>query len=97
MSTAAESTSEIDPHLDRAYASIMATMVATGNAPHFTEVAAALEVPVEQGRRIVHRLMDLTPGWAHPGTDYIASFPPFNNQPTQYRIMIDGKPGWYGQ
>ncbi len=97
MSTAAPSATELEPHLDRAYASIMATMVSTGVAPHYTELATELGVPMDLGRSIVHRLMELTPGWAHPGTDYIASFPPFNNQPTQYRITIDGKPGWYGQ
>ena len=39
----------------------------------------------------------MTPGWVHPGTDYIASFPPFNLQPTHYRVTIDGQPGWYAQ
>ena len=83
--------------LDEAYASIMATIVESSTAPHFTEVAASLEVAPEDGKAIVHRLMAITPGWAHPGTDYIASFPPFNVQPTQYRISVDGKNGWYGQ
>ena len=83
--------------LDEAYASIMATILETGIGPHYTDVAAALDVPVEDGKALVHQLMALTPGWAHPGTDYIASFPPFNVQPTQYRISVDGKNGWYGQ
>lgn len=97
MSTTAGTAPELDEHLDRAYASIMTTIVDGGAAPHFTEVANELGLPMEHGRQIVHRLMELTPGWTHPGTDYIASFPPFNIQPTQYRISIDGKPGWYGQ
>ena len=33
----------------------------------------------------------------HPGTDYIASFPPFNLQPTQYLVSIDGEQRWYAQ
>ena len=65
--------------------------------PHFTELATALDVPMERGRELVHELMAITPGWVHPGTDYIASFPPFNNQPTQYRISVDGRPSWFGQ
>lgn len=84
-------------HLDQAYASIMTAMVETGTAPHFTDVARDTGVSMEDGKAIVHRLMAVTPGWAHPGTDYIASFPPFNVQPTQYRISVDGKDGWYGQ
>jgi hypothetical protein len=72
-------------------------MIETGEAPHFTELAARLDITPEQGREVIHELVGMTPGWTHPGTDYIASFPPFNNQPTQYRISVDGKPGWYGQ
>jgi hypothetical protein len=83
--------------LDRAYASIMATMVATGQAPHFTELANDLGVSMEEGKALVHELVGMTPGWTHPGTDYIASFPPFNNQPTQYRISVDGRQSWFGQ
>lgn len=37
------------------------------------------------------------PIWLYPGTDLIASCAPFNNQPTQYRVRVDGKPGWFGQ
>ncbi|MEM7323549.1 MAG: hypothetical protein AAF531_10725 [Actinomycetota bacterium] len=84
-------------HLDRAFASIMATMIETGEAPHYTELANDLGLQPDEGNAVIHQLMDHIPGWLHPGTDYIASFPPFNNQPTQYRIRIDGKPGWYGQ
>ncbi len=75
----------------------MDTMIETGEAPHFTVLAARLGITPEQGREVIHELVGMTPGWTHPGTDYIASFPPFNNQPTQYRISVDGKPGWYGQ
>jgi hypothetical protein len=39
----------------------------------------------------------MTPGWLHRGTDYIASFPPFNNQPTQYRVSVDGDQRWFAQ
>lgn len=83
--------------LDRAYASIMSTMVDTGQAPHFTKLAADLGVSVDEGLQAILDLMDRTPGWMHPGTDYIASFPPFNNQPTQYRISVDGRQKWFGQ
>lgn len=87
----------LEAHLDQAYASIMAALVETATAPHFTDVATDLGVTMDEGRAVVHRLMELTPGWTHLGTDHIASFPPFNVQPTQYRISIDGEDGWYGQ
>ncbi|MGF1598954.1 MAG: hypothetical protein ACFCVK_18865 [Acidimicrobiales bacterium] len=83
--------------LDRAYAWIMSTMIERGQAPHHTELAAELGVSMERGRQLVHELLALTPGGAHPGTDYIASFPPFNNQPTQYCLSVDGRQRWFGQ
>ncbi len=37
------------------------------------------------------------PNWLFPETDLIASFAPFNNLPTQYRISVDGKQRWFAQ
>lgn len=83
--------------LDSGFAAVMGQVVATGQAPHYTELAAELDIGLEEGRELVHELVGLTPGWTHPGTDYIASFPPFNLQPTQYKVSIDGNPKWFGQ
>ena len=84
--------------LDTAFAAIMARMIVTGQAPHYTELAHELGVPVERGRQLVAGIMTAgVPGWMHPGTDYIASFPPFNNQPTQYRVSVDGDQRWFAQ
>ena len=77
---------------------IMSRMVETGQAPHYTEIAAELSVPVEEGRKALHELFSAgVPGWLFPNTDLIASFAPFNNLPTQYRITIDGQQKWFGQ
>lgn len=83
--------------LDRGYAAIMDRVVEGGEAPHYTELAAELGIGLEPARELVHELVGVTPGWVHPGTDLVASFPPFNLQPTQYRVTIDGRPGWYAQ
>ena len=84
--------------LDKAFQITMARMVQSGQAPHYTELAAELGVPVEHGRAILHELIDTgIPAWLHPGTDYIASFPPFNNLPTQYRITVGGEQKWFAQ
>lgn len=84
--------------LDRVHATIMSQVVTTGQAPHYTEVAGAVGCGVEEAKVAIHDLWAAgIPGWVHPGTDYIASFPPFNLQPTQYRISIDGRHGWFGQ
>ncbi len=83
--------------LDRAYATIMASIVEHADAPHYAELAPMLGVEVERARRIMHELCAVTPGWMHPGTDWLGSFPPFNVQPTQYRIQIGERHGWFGQ
>lgn len=84
--------------LDRAYTDIMGRFVETGQGPHYTELARQLGISMEEGRQLIHDLMAAgVPGWVHPGTDYIASFPPFNNQPTQYRITIGGQQKWFAQ
>ena len=83
--------------LDRAFSSIRDTMIESGQAPHYTELAAALELDPEEAKQVLHELMTVIPGWLHPGTDYIASFPPFNNQPTQYRVSVDGEQKWFAQ
>ncbi|MGD2269267.1 MAG: hypothetical protein PVI06_02625 [Desulfobacterales bacterium] len=84
--------------LDKTFHLIMKTMVETGRAPHYTEIAAELEIPVEEGRKALRNLFSARiPGWLFPNTDYITSFAPFNNLPTQYRITIDGQQKWFGQ
>jgi Alkylmercury lyase len=85
--------------LDKTYNVIIKRLVETGQAPHYTEIAAELGVSVEEARRALHTLMSAgIPGiWLFPDTDYISSFAPFSNLPTQYRISVDGEEKWFGQ
>jgi hypothetical protein len=85
--------------LDKTYNTIISRMVETGRAPHYTEIAAALEIPIEEARTALHDLMSVGIPfiWLFPETDYISSFAPFSNLPTQYRISVDGKQKWFGQ
>lgn len=86
--------------LDRTYHFIMESLVERGQAPHFTEIARAFSVGPEQGKRWLHELMNAglpLPIWLFPDTDLIASFSPFNNLPTQYRISVDGQQKWFAQ
>lgn len=84
--------------LDETFHIIMKRMVKTGQAPHYTEIAAELGVSPENGRRVLHNLFAAgVPGWVFPNTDLITSFAPFNNLPTQFRITIDGEQKWFGQ
>ena len=85
--------------LDKTYSIIINQMVKTGQAPHFTDIAAKLEIPMEEGRRAMNEVIAAgVPGcWQFPRTDYISSFAPFSNLPTQYRISIEGQQRWFGQ
>jgi hypothetical protein len=85
--------------LDKTYQIILNAMINRGTAPHYTEIASKLGLPVQEGRKALHDLMATgIPGiWLFPDTDYISSFAPFSNLPTQYRIGVDGEQKWFGQ
>jgi hypothetical protein len=74
--------------LDKTFHFILKRMVDTGQAPHYTEIAAELGVTPEDGRKTMHTLFESRiHGWLYPNTNFIASFAPFNNQPTQFRLF----------
>jgi hypothetical protein len=84
--------------LDKTYHFITKQMVETGQAPHYTEIAAHLGISPEDGRNAMHKLFNSgVYGWLYPHTDLIASLAPFNNQPTQFRVTIDGEQKWFAQ
>ena len=84
--------------LDKTFNIIMKRMIESGQAPHYTEIAAELDLSMEEGRKALHDLFSAgVSGWLFPDTDFITSFAPFNNLPTQYRINIDGQQKWFGQ
>ena len=89
----------VDPRqLDKTYHFILESFIERGFAPHYTDIAREFRVPPEEGKRLLHDLMNTNlPVWLYPGTDLIASFAPFNNLPTQYRITIDGEQKWFAQ
>ena len=86
------------PLLARLYHTILTAFVQDGQAPHYIVLSKWLALPPEETRQLLHRLADLgLPIWLHPDTDLLASFAPFSNVPTQYRISVDGDQRWYGQ
>lgn len=83
--------------LDRAHHFIMETFVNTGQAPHYTDIAKAFGTGPDAGKRLLHELMEAGLGavWLHSNTDFIVTFGPFSNLPTQYRITVDGQQKWF--
>jgi hypothetical protein len=88
-----------DPRLlDQMLHRMMRGLVETGRAPHYAELAPALGLGVEESRRLLLEVMQAYPiGWLHPETDYVASMPPLNNLPTQYRVTVRGEQKWFAQ
>jgi len=83
---------------DQMFHRIMRGLVESGRAPHYAELAPAMGLTVEDGRLLLLDVMQAYPiGWLHPETDYIASFPPLNNLPTQYRVSVRGQQRWFAQ
>jgi len=91
----------------RAYTTILEHFVETpaeqisghGRGPHYTELAGFLGISTEEARLAQ---ADAVEGsrigcWNSPLTDYIGSWAPFSNLPTQYLISVDGVQKWYGQ
>ncbi len=85
--------------LDRTFSIIMQGFVETGQAPHYTEIAAGLGVSPREGRQALRKLFAVRaiPGWLYPKGDTVVSLAPFNNLPTPYRVTIDGEQKWFAQ
>ena len=85
-------------HLDQTYHFILERFVETGQAPHYTDIARNFSISPDEGKQRLYDLMEVAlPNWLYPGTDLIASFAPFNNQPTHYRVSVDGEQKWFAQ
>ena len=80
------------------YQAVLKRFVRDGFAPHYTELAGDLGIRPSAARTLLHEVTAMPlPNWLHPGTDLIASFAPFSNLPTPYRISLDGHPHAHAQ
>ena len=87
-----------DQLLAQMYHAILAGFVRDGRAPHYTDLGGQLRLRPEEARQTLHQLVSMgLPTWLHPETDWIASFAPFSNIPTQYLVKVDGEQRWYAQ
>ena len=84
--------------IQRAYTAIMRHAVETGAAPHYTGLAKTLGVAPDEARELQAEATKHAVGcWISHDTDYVHSFAPFSNLPTQYRVSVEGVQKWYGQ
>lgn len=83
-----------------AYSAILEHFVQTGRAPHYTELADAIDVDIAEARELQRAAASAAPAetcWLAHDTDHIESWAPFSNVPTHYLISVDGIQKWYGQ
>ena len=84
--------------VQQAYTTILQHNIEHGAAPHYTELAHALDVSPDEARALQREAADAGLGcWISHDTDYIHSWAPFSNLPTQYRVSVGGEQNWYGQ
>ena len=79
---------------------VLRSFIATGRAPHYTELGKMLGKDPATARRLLHETTLESPfsfAWMTPDTDYVASWAPFSNLPNQNAISVDGAQKWYGQ
>ena len=84
----------------RAFTTILEHFVVNGRAPHYAELADALDIGSEDAREVQRAAVEATPiasCWLAHDSDYIESCAPFSNIPTHYLISVDGIQKWYGQ
>ncbi len=84
--------------VQRAYTTILEQLIQTGRAPHHTELALALGTTSDEAKVLQQSAANAAAGcWVAPETDYVQSWAPFSNIPTQYLVSVDGVEKWYGQ
>ena len=84
--------------IQKAYTTILQHVVQTGRAPHHTELAVALGTTPDEAKELQEAAAAAAAGcWISSDTDYVQSWAPFSNIPTQYLVSVDGIQKWYGQ
>lgn len=84
--------------VQQAYTTVLEYFLKTGRAPHYTELAVILGLRPQEARQIQRKAAESALGcWFVNHTDYVESWAPFSNVPTQYLVTINGQQKWYGQ
>ncbi len=84
--------------VQRAYTAVLEHFIKNGRAPHYTELAAMLDLRPEEARKVQHEAADASIAcWFVKDADYVESWAPFSNVPTDFLLTIKGDQKWYGQ
>lgn len=83
----------------RAYTAILANLKDRRRAPHYTELADRLGIPIEDARVALRETAVAAPAgscWLSHDTDYVEAWGPFSNVPTHVEISVGDQDGWFG-
>jgi hypothetical protein len=84
--------------VQRVYTAVIEHFMKTGRAPHYTELAGTLGLTPEEARLVQRKAAESSIAcWFVEDTDYVESWAPFSNVPTQYLVTVKGEQRWYGQ
>lgn len=84
--------------IQRTYTAVLRHFIKAGRAPHYTELAEILNLQPEAARESQRKAADSAIAcWFVTDTDYVESWAPFSNVPTNYLITVKGDQKWYGQ
>ena len=84
--------------IQQVYTTIIEHFIHTGRAPHYTEFASLVGVHPDEACSLQREAAAVAMGsWLAPDTDYIASWAPFANVPTQYFVTVANEMKWYAQ
>jgi len=84
-------------YLNKTFQTILDRFITTGEAPNYEEIATELGIAPSEAQKVTRKLISSFsfPGWFQAKTDNIASFAPFNNLPTNYKLTIEGEQKWF--
>ncbi len=84
--------------VQKAYTAIVQHFIHTGRAPHYTALAGTLGLNPDKARDVQRQAAEASVAcWLIQDPDYIESWAPFSNVPTQYQVTVQGAQKWYGQ
>ena len=82
------------------YHTVLTHFITHGRAPHYSELARSLDVPLDKARELQRETAGAGPVagcWMAHDTDHIESWAPFSSVPTHFKISVDGVQRWFGQ
>ncbi len=84
--------------IQQVYTTIVEHFIHTGRAPHYTELASMVGIHPDEACGLQREVAAAAMGsWLAPDTDYIASWAPFSNVPTQYVVTVASETKWFAQ